>query len=75
MYELVKLHSFNDISLATAIEYVSVSKRSIIGNVSMAFGLALGGCIEAWILKAMFEWRPFHWVLFCQGAFIIVAAL
>ena len=59
----------------TAIEYVSVDKRSVIGNVSMAVGLSLAGASEAWILKAMGDWKVFHVILFAQGAFVLVTPL
>ena len=39
------------ILLFSAIEYVSVDKRSVIGNVSMAVGLSAAGAAEAWVLK------------------------
>ena len=37
--------------MLSAIEYVSVDKRSVIGNVSMAVGLSAAGAAEAWVLK------------------------
>ncbi len=56
-----------------AVEYVEVSKRSFIGNMSLAVGLALGGSTEAWILKYLGDWKLFNQILSLQGAFIIVA--
>ena len=50
-----------------ALEYVYVSKRSIIGNVSMAVGLTVGGCVEPWILRALGDWKLLMPVLFAQG--------
>ena len=55
-----------------ALEYVNVSKRSIIGNVSMAVGLTLGGCIVPWILRALGDWKLLMPILFAQGAIIII---
>ena len=63
------------IVLSKALEYVSVSKRSIIGNVSIAVGLTLGGATEAWILRALGDWKIFHQILFLAEAFILVAPL
>ena len=50
-----------------ALEYVFVTKRSIIGNVSMAVGLTVGGCVEPWILRALGDWKLLMPVLFAQG--------
>jgi hypothetical protein len=41
--------------------------------VSIGIGLTLGGATEAWILKAMGDWKLFHQILFLQGTFIFVA--
>ena len=54
---------------------MSVDKRSIIGNVSMAVGLSAAGAAEAWVLKAMGDWKIFHVILFAQGAFVFVTPL
>ena len=56
-------------------EYVSVSKRSIIGNVSMAIGLSIGGCMEVWMLKFIQDWKVLHQILFAQGAVILITPL
>ncbi len=58
-----------------AVEYVSVSKRSTIGNVSMAIGLSFGGVMQVWLLKALFDWKLLHQILFAQGAVIFVTPL
>ena len=49
-----------------------VSRRSIIGNVSMAVGLAVGGAVEPWILKALGDWKLLMPVLFAQGAVVFI---
>ena len=55
-----------------ALEYVYVSKRSIIGNVSMAVGLTVGGCVEPWILRALGDWKLLMPILFAQGAIVFI---
>ena len=49
-----------------------VSKRSIIGNVSMAVGLTVAGCMEPWILRALGDWKLLMPILFAQGAVIFI---
>ena len=54
-------------------EYVCKEKRALVGNLSLAIAMSLGGCIQPWILKAVEDWRIFHHILFCQTALIFVA--
>ena len=49
-----------------------MSKRSIIGNVSMAVGLTVAGCMEPWILRALGDWKLLMPILFAQGAVIFI---
>lgn len=58
-----------------ALEYVSISKRSMVGNLSLAIGLPIGGCIQAWILKAVGDWITFHHILFSQTFLMLFAPL
>jgi len=55
------------------LEYVSKEKRSLVGNLSLAIAMSLGGCIQPWILKAVEDWKIFHHILFCQTALIFIA--
>merc|ERR1711976_251320 len=55
------------------LEYVSIDKRSLAGNLSLAIGLPLGGCSQAWILKAVKDWTIFHHILFSQTIIIMIA--
>ena len=55
-----------------SIEYVSKEKRALVGNLSLAIAMSLGGCIQPWILKAVGDWKIFHHILFCQTALIFV---
>ena len=59
--------------LISALEYVSKEKRSLVGNLSLAISMSLGGVIQPWILRAVNDWRMFHHILFCQTAIIFVA--
>ena len=61
--------------LISALEYVSVEKRHIIGNVGMAIGYTLGGTTQPYILKVIGNWRLFHQVLFAQGAMVFISPL
>lgn len=58
-----------------ALEYVPIDKRSMVGNLSLAIGLPLGGCLQPWILKATQDWKIFHHILFSQTLVMIFAAL
>ena len=52
---------------------MSKDKRSLVGNLSLAIAMSLGGCIQPWILKAVGDWKIFHHILFCQTALIFIA--
>jgi hypothetical protein len=54
---------------------VSVDKRSMIGNLSLAIGFSLGGVSEVWVLKALGDWRLFHKILFAQAAIVFITPL
>ena len=68
---ITEVTAANQLNVA-ALEYVYVSRRSIIGNVSMAVGLAVGGAVEPWILKALGDWKLLMPVLFAQGAVVFI---
>jgi len=55
------------------LEYVCKERRALVGNLSLAIAMSLGGCIQPWILKAVEDWKIFHHILFCQTALIFVA--
>ena len=57
----------------TALEYVSIEKRSLVGNLSLAIGLPIGGCLQAWILKAAGDWTIFHHILFSQTILYLIS--
>ena len=59
----------------SALEYVSVERRTIIGNVGLAIGYTIGGTAQPYILKAIGDWRIFHQVLFAQGAIVFISPL
>ena len=66
------MRKFN-VDFFSALEYVSKEKRALVGNLSLAIAMSLGGCIQPWILKAVGDWKIFHHILFCQTALIFVA--
>ncbi len=68
-------HSFNVNSFLSVLEYVSIKKRALVGNLSLAIGLPLGGCIQAWILKAVGDWTIFHHILFAQSYLMLLIPL
>ena len=59
----------------SALEYVSVERRSIIGNAGLAIGYTIGGTAMPYILRAIGDWRIFHQVLFAQGAIVFISPL
>ena len=59
----------------SALEFVSVERRSIIGNVGLAVGYTIGGTAQPYILRAIGDWRIFHQVLFAQGAIVLISPL
>lgn len=52
---------------------MTADKRSLIGNLGLAAGFTLGGCVEAWILKWMGDWKMFHAVIFAPAVVLIAA--
>ena len=59
----------------SAIEYVDVSKRSIIANLMIALGQTIAGCAEPWILKALGDWKPFFLINAAPVALIFITPL
>ena len=57
----------------SALEYVSVDKRSLIGNLSLAIGFTLGGLYQAFLIRYVGDWKIFHHIIFAQvGLFVIL---
>jgi MFS family permease len=52
------------------IEYVSVDKRSVIGNLGLGFGFTMGGGMVVGLLKFIGDWRIVHKILFLQVGII-----
>ena len=55
-----------------ALEYVSVEKRALVGNLSLALGITLGGIIQPWLLKYLGKWKLYHNVLYGQTLILIL---
>ncbi len=49
-----------------ALEYVSVERRSFIGNFAMAIGFTAGGVYQPWLVRWLGDWKWFHHALFAQ---------
>ena len=76
----MKVNNFRNIylssyatSLSIALEYVSIEKRAIIGNLSLAISMSIGGAYQPWILKAVYDWKIYHHILFGQTVIIFIA--
>jgi len=66
--------SFNTFFTAPYIlvlEYVDISKRTLVGNLGLALFLALSGVIQPWAIKSLGDWRLFHWAMFSQMGLIV----
>ena len=66
---------FINILFILALEYVSNDKRALVGNLSLAIWLTLGGVYQPWLIKGMGEWKTFLVVLFAPTALIFSAPL
>ena len=73
--DLIDMISILLILTFSALEYVTIDKRSLVGNLSLGIGLPFGGCIQAWILKAVGDWTIFHHILFSQSFIMLFAPL
>ncbi len=59
----------------SALEYVSVNKRAIIGPFSIAFGLSVAGCTIPWTLKYIGDWKPHQQIFSSLAAVAFVTPL
>ena len=59
----------------SALEYVDVSKRSLIANLMIALGQTFAGCVGPWILKALGDWKPFFLINAAPVALIFITPL
>ena len=62
-------------SIISGLEYVSPSKRSISGPLTMGLGNALAGMSEPWLLKYLIDWKIFHQILFSIPLIALVTPL
>jgi len=58
--------------LFSALEYVSVEKRSFIGNFGMAIGVTIGGIYQPWLLHWLGDWKIFNMILYVQCALVFL---
>ena len=61
--------------IISGLEYVSPSKRSISGPLTMGLGNALAGMSEPWLLKYLVDWKIFHQILFSIPLIALVTPL
>jgi len=47
----------------------------MVGNLSLAIWLTVGGIYQPWLVQALGEWRTFHHIIFAQVALIFLAPL
>ena len=59
----------------TALEFVSIEKRSMIGTLSFAIGFTFGGSYIAWLIKYLGEWKLLHHILYAQMGIIFITPL
>lgn len=59
--------------LMLTLEYVSLEKRAVIGNLSLAIAMSFGGAYQPWILKVVQDWKILHHILFGQTIIIFIA--
>ena len=72
---------FNGCSFASAytsmfmllLEYVSIDKRTLVGNLALAISLSIGGTYQPWLLKLVQHWKYFLVILYIQCLVIFVA--
>ncbi len=55
----------------SAIEYVPLNRRAIIGNLSLAVGFTLAGVYEPWLLKWLQDWKLLQYVVYAQVVIVL----
>ena len=58
--------------LTPELEFVSIEKRSLVGNLSLAIALTVGGVYQPWLLKLVGDWKFFLVALYIQCAAVFV---
>ena len=56
-------------------EYLDTSKRSLVGNLSLALCLTLSGAYQPWVIKYLGDWKTFNWIMFSQIGLVFFAPL
>jgi len=54
------------------LEYVDISKRTLVGNLGLALFLTLSGVYQPWAVQALGHWRTFNWAIFGQMGLIVL---
>jgi hypothetical protein len=58
--------------MSSALEYVCIDKRTLIGNLSLAVGFTVGGTYMPWLLQWLGDWKILHHILFAQTAIVFI---
>ena len=48
------------------LEYVSIDKRTLVGNLGLAVALTVSGVYQPWLAKYLGHWKTFNWAIFSQ---------
>lgn len=60
-------------SYLAELEYVSISKRSLVGNLSLAISLTIGCSYQPWLLMYLGDWKIWHHILYAQTIVVVAA--
>ena len=53
-------------------EYVSIDKRTLVGNLGLALALTMSGVYQPWLAKYLGHWKTFNWAIFAQMVTIFI---
>ena len=51
---------------SAVLEYVSIDKRTLVGNLGLAVALTVSGVYQPWLAKYLGHWKTFNWAIFSQ---------
>ena len=54
---------------------MAIDKRTLVGNIGLAFALTLSGVYQPWLAKYLGHWKIFNWVIFSQMITIFLVPL
>ena len=56
----------------SVMEYVSIDKRTLVGNLGLALALTMSGVYQPWLAKYLGHWKTFNWAIFAQMVTIFI---